>query len=236
MIKYNLKHDEYKNHPMDGKYGVIVANNLYANYPLTIVDNHTEVVNGRYTKDPALCLLHLAEDVRQYMHLRVFDEFLYLGFSFKPPTYRMFPYKKEELTKEQIIKTLKRVFYQHQPSLQRKSLVGSRSNRLEDDPNYYEGHYVLNDEEEYTILKCRTTYRFYKGVKSYYPHWKSDEETPIFEGEIDFELYSAALELERTRVEIVTKTNQILDEDNTDSIASYKASKHKLDKMILERI
>lgn len=236
MIPYNLKKEEYKNHPMDGKYGVIVTNNPYAGYPVTIVDNHREVVNNKYTREPALCLLHLNEDVRMYTQLKLFDEFLYHSFSWRTPTYRMFPYEKVELSNEEIVNILKRVLYCDQPALQSHSLVGSSSKKLEDDPNYYEGRYVLNDEEEYTILKCRTSYKFYKGKKSYYPDWKNPEEIPLFEGEIDFEMYALALEAERKRGSIVTRTNEILDSDGDDQIAAYKTLKQALKEMIQERI
>ena len=231
MIKYNLKKEEYKNHPMDGKYGMIITNSMYSNYPVTIVDNHDEIVNGKYTRNPALCLLHLSEDARQYISLKLFDQFLYIGFSFKEPTYKMFDYKRVDLSNQEIVAILKKVFYYSQPSLQSRSMVGSKSKLLEDDPNYYEGHYVLNDEEEYTILKCRTEYKFYKGKKRYYPNWKETEDL-LFEGEINFEIYELSLEVFRLRGFIVTNTNQLLDDENDDSISKYKELKKKLEEMI----
>lgn len=221
MIQYNLKQDKWKNHPMDGKYGVIVTNSRYANYPVTIVDNSQEVVNGRYTGIHSLCLLHLSENVRQYIHLKVFDEMLYQSFSFVTPTYRMHEYPKTELSTDEIIAVLKQVFYLEQPSLQSRSCVGSSSKRLEDDPNYYEGHYVLNDEEEYTILKIKGSYKFFKGRKTYYPNWK-DSEDLIFEGEINFDIYKLALEVDQLRRDIVVHTNNILDDDDNDKISEYK--------------
>ena len=35
-------------------------------YPITIVDNSEEVVDGMYTKIPSVCLVHLNKDVRYY--------------------------------------------------------------------------------------------------------------------------------------------------------------------------
>jgi hypothetical protein len=231
MIPYKLKEDTYKNHPMDGKYGTIITNTPYANYPVTIVDNHEEVVNGKYTNKPTLCLLHLSEDVRTYTRLRLFDEFLYISFAFSKPTFKMYEYKKEKLTNEKIISVLKNVFYFLQPSLQSHSLVGSTSKELEDDPNYYEGSYVLNNEEEYTILKCRKTFKFYKGKKKYYPNWKETEDL-LFEGEINFDLYKLALEVARLKAKIVTNTNQLLEDENDDSIARYQTLKKQLNKQL----
>ncbi len=212
MIKYNLKEERYKNHPLDDKYGTITANSIYSGYPVTLVDNHNEVVGGKYTHNPALCLLHLSEDVRQYTRLKLFDDFLYLSFAFSTPTYRMHNYNYEVLEDGSIINILKNVFYFVQPKLQSHSLVGSSSKELEDDPNYYEGNYVLNDEEEYTILKCRDTYKFYRGKKSYYPDWKKDDDL-IFEDKINFEVYKQSLETAKVKWQIVVNTNQMLDED-----------------------
>lgn len=106
MIKYNVKLDECRNHHMDGKYGVLIGNVGYAGYPVTIVDNSREVENGKYTRIPSLCLIHLNERVREYESLRIGDDFLYLGFYPKEPKYKMYDYKYEELSIEQIIKDL----------------------------------------------------------------------------------------------------------------------------------
>jgi hypothetical protein len=234
-IKYNLRKDEHKNHPMDNKYGVIIINTPLAGYPVTIVDNHREVEYGKYTHIPTLCLLHLTEDVRYYLELRIFDEFLYLGFSFGAPTYKMYPYELKELSDTEVIRILKKVFYEAQPNLQCRSLVGSSSDLLKDDPNYYEGSYVLNDEQEYTILKCKDKYKFFRGMKHYYPHWGKEEEL-IYEGDIDFELYELAIEVCKLRASIVTETNKLLDDESNNSIERYYSLKSKLKEALKSQI
>jgi len=227
MIKYNLKEDNYKNHPMDNKYGIVITNTPYAGYPLTIVDNYEEVVNGRYTDTPTICLLHLSEDVRQYTRLKLFNEFLYISFVFSKPTYKMYEYKLTQLQDEEVVKILKNVLYNIQPKLQGHSCVAYKSNLIEDDGNYYEGIYVLNDEEEYTILKCKDKYKFYKGRKSYYPDWKKIEGL-LYEGDINFMIYKLAIEVYNLRSIIVTKINSILD-NKTDDISKYYKLKSELD-------
>lgn len=230
MIKFNLKKEKYKNHPMDGKYGVIVSNVGYAGYPITIVDNSREVEYGKYTGIPSLCLIHLNKRVRSYQKLRIFDEFLYLGFSFRTPTYKMYEYEYEELSQEQIIQDLKTVLYYTEPNLQSHSMVGCSSDKIEDDCNYYEGYYVLNNEEEYTILKCLDEYKFYKGKKSYYPDWEKGEDL-IYYDKIDFDTYKKALSVSDLRRLIVTKTNELLDGDDIiDKITAYKKNKDELEK------
>ena len=232
MIKYNVKLDEYRNHRMDGKYGVLIGNIGYAGYPLTIVDNSREVENGKYAGIPSLCLIHLNERVREYASLRVGDDFYYLGFYPKEPTYKMYDYKYGELSTEQIIQDLKTVIYYSEPNLQGRSLVSWRSKKIEDDPNYYEGRYVLNNEEEYTILKCKDKYRFYRGKKNYCTDWEK-EEGLIYEDTIDFNIYKKALEVSRLREEIVTKTNELLDSDDiADTIMEYKLNKSELENLL----
>jgi hypothetical protein len=233
MINYNLKVDSMKNHPMDDKYGLIIKNSVYAGYPVTIVDNSEEIANGSYTHKPALCLLHLSERVRRYMSLKLFDEFLYIGFVFKTPTYRMYPYEYVTLTNEEIIKQLKQVLYFLQPTLHSRSLVGTSSKRLEDDPNYYEGYFVLNNEEEYTILKHRTTYKLYRGKKTYYPHWNIANDL-LFKGELDFDIYTLSVEAERLRLYIVSCTNEILDDESNDAIARYRGLIKRIESKMTE--
>ncbi|MFJ8528483.1 hypothetical protein [Bacillus sp. NPDC094106] len=231
MIPFNLREDKHKNHPLDGRYGCIITNSIYANYPVTIVDNSDD------RRNPVLCLLHLSEDVRQYLSLRLHANFLYKSFAFDKSLYRIYAYPKEELSNEKIINTLKKVLYLAQPSLQSGSLVGSSSKRIEDDPNYYTGHYVLNDEEEYTILKCGKEYRFYKGKRTYFPNWEDTEDKDLlYEGVISFDIYKLSIELEHLRRKIVMYTNQLLDDENYDLIQNYKNLKKQLEDLLKEEV
>lgn len=208
MIEYNVVEKEHKNHPDDGKYGVVTGNVGYANYPVTIVDNRGEYVDRKH-KTATLCLIHLNERVRRYEYLMIGDEYLYKSFTFNSSMYKMYDYKYEDLTNDEIIKDLKTVLYYLEPNLQSRTLSYCGEN-IEDDTNQYEGSYVLNNEEEYTILKCKNEYKFYKGRKSYYPNWNKAEDL-IYSGFIDFDVYKKSLELVNLRKVIVTKTNELLD-------------------------
>ncbi|MBX9158609.1 hypothetical protein [Bacillus cereus] len=234
MIPFNLKVEKYKNHPMDNKFGMIITNTQYANYPVTIVDNSDEVEDGKYTRKPALCLLHLSENVRTYTRLKLFSELLYVSFAWKEPTYRMYEYKKEELSNEKVIAILHGVLYGLQPRLQTRSLVGWKSEKLEDDPNYYVGYYVLNDEEEYTVFKCGKKYGFVKGRYDYSKLLETSDNC-LYVGEIDFELYALAVEVHERRGRIVTQTNQMLDEGKEDSILEYRDLNKKLEGLLVEK-
>jgi len=233
MIAYNLREDNLNNDPMEYKYGVIISSGVHSGYPVTIVDNHLDVVDNMYTREPVTCLLHLSKDVRQYKSLKLFSDFLYLQFDFKnPPVYRMFDYKFKKLSYSEIVKSLTSVFYDLQPLLQIHSLVGSRSDKLEDDVNYYFGKYVLNDEEEYTILKYKDKYKFYKGVKSFYPDWESEVNDLLYEGNIDFDVYKLAIDKFKLRRDITININKILDDDGNSSILKYKYCERTLKEKI----
>lgn len=211
MINYNLRENWYKSHPMDEKYGIITGNVKYDGYPVTIVDNSKEVEDDIFTEKPSLCLIHLSERVREYASLRAGNEFLYLNFSLRVPTYRMYDYKYENLSKEQIIQDLKTVFYYLEPNLQSRSMVG---------------RYVLNNEEEYTIIKYLNEYKFYKGNN---PDWNNEKDL-IYSDTIDFDLYEKALYVSNLRNTIVTKTNELLDsEDILEKIKTYKENKSELE-------
>jgi hypothetical protein len=231
MIPYNLKEDKYKNHPKDGLYGVILKAGAYTGYPVTIVDNSEEVKDNKSTRLPALVLIHLSEGVRQYSRMRLYDEFLYLGFSGKEPTYRMYDYTKKEMTQDEIIQTLKKVFYDIQPQLQSRTMMGWTSGELEDDPNRYNGSFILNNEEEYKIKKCGKTVYFYKGTAFDSPS-EGEEEVLLCKEEINFDIYKQAIEVSKLRGSIVMYTNHMLDDTGNNKIEQYYQARKELDKKL----
>ena len=84
---------------------------MFLNYPITV----TGLTEGR--TDMFEALLHLSEDVRVPLeHIRLHEDFLYKG-DWSKDEYRMFPYKKVELTPEEVVNILKMVLYFHQPRL-----------------------------------------------------------------------------------------------------------------------
>lgn len=177
MIKFNLRKEECKNHPLDGKWGRLLQSSIYGNHLCTIVDNHNEVINSRYTHEPAILLLHMSPNVRKYVSAKLFDEFLYVGVwdDKDIPTYTNWEYKYQELSELQIIRNLESVLYDLEPMLQTRTLVGYRSNDLFNDPNAYSGKYVLNDEEEYVISRKIKDISFSKNDKVFYQE-KIDED------------------------------------------------------------
>lgn len=213
MITYNVREYSYKSHPLDGHYGEIIAG-PYINYPITIVDNHDEVENSKRTGKKSICLLHLNERVRQYERLALHEDFLYFSFAREKPTYRMFDYKLAEISTEEAIVTLQEVLYFEQPELESRTLMGWTGNDLEDDPNRYTGYYVLNDEEDYTIVKQKGRYRLYKGTKA-------SEEFQIFEGTLNFDIYRKSVEYSKLKRTIVHGINRLLDEGSEGSITRY---------------
>mgnify|MGYP003392382009 FL=1 len=213
MIKYNVMEYKYKKHPLEGYYGVITAGPLL-NYPITIVDNHDQVENGELTGKKATCLLHLNENVRQYKRLVYYEDFSYLSFVGETPTYRMFDYTLAAISTEEAIAALQEVLYFEQPELESRTFMGWRGNNLEDDPNRFTGSYVLNDEEEYVIKKQKDQYWLYKGTED-------GEESLIFEGKLNFDIYRKSVEYAKLKQTIFDGLNRFLDEGAEGSITRY---------------
>lgn len=222
MIQFNLK-EEFKNHPDDYKLGTVISGGIYTGYPLTIVDNKTDERN-------ILTLLHMSQSVRRYIQLSLYRDMLYLpGGSNDNDTYRKFNYDKVELSQAEALEVLREVFYKLEPKLQSRSAVGTSLKGIENDPNYYSGSYVLNDEETYTILKCRDTVKFFKGEKSYYPDFEKEEDLIGVET-IDFDLYSLSLEYAECKRKVLSFTNRMLDEDClVENVQRLKELEHELD-------
>lgn len=202
MIKFNLREDRCKNHPLDGKWGRLLQSSIYGNHLCTVVDNHNEVIDGKYTHEPAVLLLHMSPDVRKYISAKLFDEFLYVGVwdDKDIPTYTNWEYKYQDLSESQIIKNLKSVLYDLEPMLQSRTLVGYRGNDLFDDPNQYSGRYILNNEEEYTVDRKIKDISFSKNGKVFY-------EAKINEGR-----FRKAVEKYKLKREICCNIDKLLNE------------------------
>ena len=107
----------------------------------------------------------------------------------------------KQISDEDAIKSLRKVFYFLQPQLQSSTLAGGGKANTESDPNYYSGSYYLQDGEEYTILKCGKILEFYKGHKRYTYMFGDDKERNdcLHREYIDFELYEKSIELNQLK-------------------------------------
>jgi hypothetical protein len=198
------------------KYGLYLPTNT----AFTIEKKYEkEIPTAIYTKKERLTvnklydmcdgLIHVSERVRKReVQMEIGKKYLYINEE-QVEFYSGFNYEYEELSKEQIIKDLSMLFYGIEPNLQSQSMVGSTSKRIEDDPNYYTGFYILNDNKNYTILKIKDTYRIYNGYKNYYPDWDKKEDL-IFEGKINFEVYAISLEFNKLKQTILYNTKHSL--------------------------
>lgn len=202
MINYNLREKEYKNHPLEYKWGFLIGNPIYQNHLCTVVDNHNEVINGRYTHEPAKLLLHMSPNVRKYVEAKLFDEFLYVSVwnDKNIPTYTNWEYTYKELAQEEIIENLESVLYDLEPMLQTRTCMGYKGEDLFDNPNYFTGRYVLNDEEEYLIWRHFKDISFSKNGEVFY------------EGTIDEERFRKAVEKDNLKRYICCNTEKLLNE------------------------
>ena len=118
-----------------------------------------------------------------------------------------------EIKDNEIISSLRKVFYFLQPTLQSRTLVGGGEENTITDPNFYDGRYYLKNGEEYTILKYRSTIYFYIGNVPYTDMFKKEDERTIciYQETIDFDLYKKAIRLQDIKKKINYCTSEMLD-------------------------
>lgn len=145
-----------------------------------------------------------------------------------------FNFEIKEISKEEIIKNLRKVFYVLQPMLQCRTLMGGGKSNSSSDPNYYSGYYYLQDGKEYTILKHINIIEFYKGHKEYTHLFKSIEERTdcIYREEIDFKIYNLSIEYINLKNMCNTYISELIDYNR------YKLSKtiRRINELKLELI
>lgn len=126
-----------------------------------------------------------------------------------------------EISQDEIISNLRKVFYLLQPTLQSSTLAGGGIPHTESDPNFYDGYYYLQDGEEYTILKYGKTVEFYKGHKPYTYMFAKEEERNdcLYREDIDFDLYSKSIELHDLKAECKYDIAEMLDYDRDNLIS-----------------
>lgn len=141
---------------------------------------------------------------------------------FKDEKYNLdrFDFNIKEVSKEEVVTKLRKVFYLLQPKLQGNTLVGGGIPHTKTDPNYYDGYYYLQDGEEYTILKYGSLVEFYKGHKPYtYLFSKKEDRTDyLYREEIDFNLYVKSIELHNLKAECKYDISEMLDYKTDDLI------------------
>ncbi|MFF2532263.1 hypothetical protein ACFVS2_25470 [Brevibacillus sp. NPDC058079] len=154
-------------------------------------------------------LLHLHERIRTRLTgLELYREFLYLPDE-NLKNYGGYDYQCETLEETNILRELRLVMYKIQPMLQSRSLVGTSKKGIEHDPNYYEGFYVLNDNNDYTILKCKDTFKLFRGIKHYYPDWDHNEDL-LHTETIDFSVYNLSYTYNQLRNQLTNQPHQSL--------------------------
>ena len=187
MIKYDLKEEKYKNHELDCKWAKLLTSPIYRNNLCTVVDNHREVINGRYTGEQSTLLLHLTPNIRRYVTGAIFKDFLYVGIYNDKciPTYTNWEYAYREISTEEATSTLFEILYDVEPLLHSRTLAGGSKDEILDERNTYNGEYILNDEEIYRITRRGEKIRFYKLV--------DDSPVEIYNGELDIDKFKQAV-------------------------------------------
>ena len=104
-----------------------------------------------------------------------------------------YEYKYEELSDKKV-KTIimEDLIYGARPNLSGQSCVGTSAKGMDKDPNYRDGHYILNNNKEYTVTWCYGKIFCREGNDNGWYHNKEKEGRTIFEETLDWERYRDA--------------------------------------------
>lgn len=194
---------------LNGKVIAVFNKGASVGKPCEIIDN--TLFDGKYVS----CLEYLSENIRIHYDYIPSDSISYLSKFFNAKfEYNLFEYKHEDLSRSRIINDLHHVLYLLSPRLSSHTCCGWTSGLVEDDPNRYEGSYILNDGKKYTIQKIYDKYKF------------SIDGDVIYENVLCWEYYKKALELKRIRNEMVIGINRLIDNGKLESnLVEYESIK-----------
>lgn len=223
--KYGLLIQSKTPFTIEKQYQKVMPTSILIEHGRSSINQLYEMVDG---------LVHLSNRVKERRNrLMNYEDYSYLSEE-QLQDFGGYIYYKEELNLYQIIKDLSSVLYKIQPTLQIQSLFGTNSKFIEDDPNYYIGHYVLNDNNDYSIIKYKGNFKIYKGNKHFYPNWKSDEDL-IFEDNIDFDVYSVSLQYNELRSSILWNP-QLMLKNGLDYFKKYYEVENRLEELFIKKI
>lgn len=150
-------------------------------YSKNIMEMISEDINN---KNRFTCLEHISKNVKIRGSYVLFENLLYTT---KKDEYNIIISEiHKKFTDEEACNILiDEVLYGAQPRLQSQSCVGTNQKGIDKNPNYFDGRYILADNEEYTVTYCRNKIKIKKGHDG---GWYSGGNTMpvIFEGVIDW--------------------------------------------------
>lgn len=192
---------------------------------ITIINNMNEIENNQYTREMADALYHISENIRTRTRVRLFEDFRYIYFSKKNEIDNLFDYKKQELSEEEIVSQLLHVLYVDRPMLEERTMVGTSKKGIENDPNRYTGHYILNNEKEYCIEKQ------YNNIEIIEMH--TDKPFKC-EKKMNWDVYQKSLELQKLSLEITSNPKTVLNPKKKNEILLNIEKYHETRKEIEE--
>lgn len=213
----NIKEDSFL---LNGKLMAVFNKGIYQGNTCEIIDN-TSLFSGEYVS----CYNYISENIRCYCKYTPVESISYLSKFFNSKfDYKLYEYKKEELSRSRIINDLHHVIYLYSPKLTAHTCVGWTSGLVEDDPNKYDGEYVLNDGNTYQIIKVGNKYEFRLG------------KDVIYQNIIEWNTYKLGLEINDLRRKIVVGANRLLDNGELINMVSKYSEGEKRIKMFLETL
>lgn len=155
-------------------------------------------------------LLHVGDGIKRS------QDYLYDGFVFfrknregvkffdSYSNYKDFKFdNKKDLSKEYIISVIKRYVYLESPAVYSSTCMGGGKEGVLGNPNWQYGTFILEDLEEYTVIKKYDTVKIFKGVENMYAFL--DKECYCY-FKLDEKLYENALRLSSLRRYMLTNS------------------------------
>lgn len=104
--------------------------------------------------------------------------------------------KKETISKEYIISIVKRFIYMECPTVWQSTCMAGGKKGVLGNPNWMYGTFLLEDGEEYTIIKKYDTVKIFQGKRDMYAFSREEELCSFI---LEEELYTKALRLNKLR-------------------------------------
>jgi len=167
----------------------ISINNKYPNHIIEINNDDNNYIDGT---------LHLTKNIRININkYKLFHDYLYTGYIVEGSIYdyyKCYSYEYNVFSDEEITDILlNEIVYRNEPMLQYSSNLVQRNRGLDKDLNSYHGHYILPNNNVYTIIKKQSIIIIREGYDNGWSDNNITTNRTIYENKIDWYRYKISL-------------------------------------------
>ncbi|MBD5589332.1 hypothetical protein [Clostridium botulinum] len=137
--------------------------------------------------------------------------------------------KKESISKDYLIKIVKRFIYMECPHVWNSTLMGGGREGVLGNPNWMYGTFIFEDGKEYTIIKKYDTVKIFEGCKNMYA-FSDKEEYCSFK--LNEKLYEKAEKLNSLRRFVALNSFGVIDIEKVETFTSIYKELDEITKII----